>query len=155
MRITLFAGILSFCICTASGQNKQTVNPNDPNKIIHYVGQLYDFKFFTIKDTIQIIVKQFFKNDVFCYTKGIPYALIIGTVTNNNNYPREISVLAICDQNIYNVGDKLKISQSNDPRIGSSSLHPIIFTHDTIINKKRYLYLIGSESPAVWGNVTR
>lgn len=110
------------------------------------------FQFFKLKDTLQITVNQFFKNDAACCQEGIPYALIIGIVSDNKDYPKVISVLAICDNKVYRIGQHLKIVANRDPRIGSS-LNPINFGRDTVVNHKKYACYAGSEFPAIWADV--
>jgi len=137
---TLYSGI-SYC--------QQT----DTARIKYYAGVVREFKFFRIKDTLQVIVKEFIKNDAFCFSEGgIPYALIIGQAVNRKSR-KVVSVLAICDENIYHVGDKLKIIQSHDPRIGT--FNRVDFEKDTIYKNDKYLYILGSEYPAVWGLVVK
>jgi hypothetical protein len=147
MRFFLYTIVLMVCSKISYCQY------HDLPKIKYYAGTIGQFQFFKLKDTLQITVKEFIKNDATCFTEGIPYALIICDVNNNKNYPKVISVLAICDNHTYNKGDKLNIVQSYDARIGSSSLNPIYFTKDSTVNKKIFFYILGSEYPAVWGYV--
>jgi hypothetical protein len=121
-------------------------------KITHYAGTVHEFHFFRLKDTLKITVRKFIKNDLYCFTEAVPYALIIGAVNNDKNYPPIISVLAICDNNVYKIGDKLNIVQNDSPLIGSS-LHPVDFIRDTIIDKKRFLCIEGGEYPALWATI--
>jgi hypothetical protein len=146
--------IVFFCMAnTAICQQRRFERKDSANKITKYAGILHQFRFFKLKDTLQITVTQFYRNTVFCYTEATPYALIIGT-TNNKSYPKMISVLAICDNNVYHIGEELRVSQSYDSRIDGSPA-PLNFAQDTIINGKRFEYIIGSEYPAVWANVNR
>jgi hypothetical protein len=110
-----------------------------------------DFNFIERTETFNVIVTDFIKNDAYCATEGLPYALIIGN-TSENKLPAKVSILAICDNNVYKVGDTLKISPIKNP-MKETSLKPIYFikrdTIDGIITRN----IIGSENPAIWGKV--
>jgi len=95
---------------------------------------------------------QFQKNTFYCGTEGLPYALLIGK-TNSNDLPKNITVLSYCDDRIFNVGDKLNIEPTKNPT-KSTSLNPIYFVKDTIIDGNKINWLIGSEYKTIWGRPT-
>jgi hypothetical protein len=105
-------------------------------------------------ETINLEVTYFVKNSTYCYTEAIPYALLVGKTNNpfSSNIPKIITVLARCDNNNYTIGQNLKVLPTEDPTI-SPTLRPLYITQDTIINKQKYHWLIGSENPAIWGEV--
>ncbi len=109
------------------------------------------FDYFDYKDTIRVNVVEFLPNTAYCYSEGIPYALIIGTTEQHTSLPKTISVLAKCDNNTYEVGKGLRIVAIADPT--SSTLKPIYFTKDTVIHNQTKKWIIGSQYPATWGKV--
>ena len=111
------------------------------------------FSYISYKDTFSLVVLSFIKNDTYCFTEGIPYALIIGHPINLKALPDTVSVLARCDNNTYLIGEKLKILPVENPEI--SSLHKITFIKDTVINIKTIRWAIGSEYQAMWGQVVQ
>jgi hypothetical protein len=119
----------------------------------HYDSE-HDFTYFQTSDTIMLKLTDFYKNNVYCYTEAIPYALLIGKPVNSSNLPRMISILAHCDNNEYRLGDTLKIVQIDNPE-SKISLHKLSITKDTIIQGKRIMWLIGSEYPGTWGKVIK
>ena len=112
------------------------------------------FNIFKTNDTINLRVTYFVKNSTYCYTEAIPYALLIGQTNNplSSNIPMTITVLAKCDNNNYTVGQNLKVLSIQDPTT-QTTLGPLYVTRDTIINKQKYHWLIGSENPTIWGKV--
>ena len=96
----------------------------------------------------------FVKNSAYCFTEAIPYALLIGQTDNStsSSIPKTITVLARCDNNNYSIGQNLKILPIQDPTT-ETSLRPLYMTKDTLINNQKFRWLIGSENPAIWGNV--
>ncbi len=112
------------------------------------------FTLFDTKDTINIKLTYFAKNSAYCYTKAIPYALLIGQTNNPNssNIPKTITVLAKCDNNNYSLGQNLKVLPIADPTT-QTTLRALYLTKDTTINKQTFHWLIGSENPAIWGRV--
>jgi len=111
------------------------------------------FDFISVTDTFKLTITQFYRNNAYPYTEGLPYALLIGK-TSNINLPRQISVLAPRDNNSYNLGDVVIINPIEAPT-KTSTLRPIYFIKDTTIGKQKYRAIIGAEHPAVWANVSR
>lgn len=110
------------------------------------------FDYFEYKDTIQISVIDFVSNKTYCYTEGgIPYAVVIGRTEEKDALPHTISVLAICDNNAYKIGQMLKVVPVNYP--SPTTLKPIYITKDTVINNQLKRWVIGSQYPAVWGKI--
>jgi len=107
------------------------------------------FEFIETKKEFELELTYFQKNLAYCYTEGIPYALLIGK-TKDNSLPSTVSVLSKCDNNDYKIGTKFIIAPIENPE-KSISLHPIYLVKDTIINKIKYRKVIGSENKAVWG----
>jgi hypothetical protein len=91
---------------------------------------------------------------VYCYTEAIPYAILVGTTNNPSapEIPKTVTILAKCNNNSYSIGQNIKIIPIGDPTIGTD-LRPLFVTTDTIIDKNKYHWLIGSEHPAIWGQV--
>jgi hypothetical protein len=113
-----------------------------------------NFTFLETNDTIDFKVLHFVKNSVYCYTKAIPYALLIGTPKKKlaPNLPETITVLAKCDNQVYKIGQKIKVLPIEDPT-SNTSLRPLYITKDTIIKNQKFRWLIGSEFPTIWGRV--
>lgn len=124
-----------------------------PRPTTYYAGLSRGFEFLNSNDTINLTVDKFVKNDAYCFTEGIPYALIIGTV-ENERLPKKISVLAQCDNSTYDIGQKLKILAIENPTI-KTTLKPIYFVKDSLVGGQRYKFLIGSEYPGIWGKVLK
>jgi hypothetical protein len=114
--------------------------------------KVHDFTYFQTVDTIILKLVKFYENNAYCYTEGIPYALLIGTPLSDSTLPDTISVLAICDNKKYVIGDTLNILQINNPET-TSSLHKITIIKDTLIQRDRYRWAIGSEYQGTWGKV--
>lgn len=112
------------------------------------------FQFFKYKDTINLTVDKFVKNDAYCATEALPYALIIGTTNNQKDIPRKISVLAWCDNNSYTIGHTLRILPIEDPTT-KTTLNPLYLVRDSVVNGQRHRFLIGSDNPAIWGKVLK
>jgi|WetSurSiteA1Bulk_404760.scaffolds.fasta_scaffold20088_4 hypothetical protein len=113
-----------------------------------------DFTYIQISDTISIKLIKFYKNDASCYTEAIPYALLIGKCNTNHSIPDTLSILAHCDNSIYNIGDTLRIIQIENPEL-RMSLHKITIVKDTIIAGLKTHWTIGSEYPGIWGKVIK
>lgn len=115
-----------------------------------------DFDFIEYNDTIDIVVWEFWqKNKGLCFQSGgWPYALIIATTNISIIENDTITVLAICDNNIYNKGEKLKIVQLKPDEIGNP-VRLIRLFKDTVINNIEYRHYIGSEYPAICGKVVK
>lgn len=111
------------------------------------------FDYINYKDTFDLEIISFRKNNTYCFTEGIPYALIIGHPTNTKALADTISVLAGCDNNTYLIGEKLRILPVENPEI--PSLKKITFIKDTIIKGEKYNWQIGSEYQATWGQVLK
>jgi hypothetical protein len=112
------------------------------------------FEIVYVEDTINLKVKYFIENTAHCSTEAIPYALIIGEMRDSLHNPMTISVIAKCDNEKYIVGQSLRVIQMEDPT-KDTSLSPLYFVNDTVINKIVCRWIIGSEYPAVWGRVIR
>jgi hypothetical protein len=113
-----------------------------------------NFTLFETKDTINLKVTYFIKNSVYCFTEAIPYALLIGQTDNppSSNVPKNITVLARCDNNTYTIGQRLKVLPIQDPTT-QTTLRPLYVVKDTLINNQKERWLIGSENPTIWGRV--
>lgn len=114
-----------------------------------------DFDFIEYNDTIDIVVQEFWQNNGACFqTGGWSYALIIATtnipIIENNT----ITVLAICNNNIYSKGEKLEIVQLKSDEVGNT-VRLIRLFKDTVINNIEYRHYIGSEYPAICGKVIK
>ncbi len=113
------------------------------------------FNLLKTNDTINLRVTFFVKNSAYCYNSaGIPYAILIGKTENIDNIdiPETITVLALCDNKNYIVGQNIKIAPLKDPTRGSGQ-GAIDVVKDTVINNEKYRWLVGSENPAIWGKV--
>lgn len=113
-------------------------------------GQL-EFQPINYTKSFRLTVDKFIKNDAYCFTEAIPYALAIGK-TDNKDLPRELSVLLRCDNNLYDVGQTLNIKPIGDPT-KETSLKPLYLVKDTLINGQKTRFLIGTENPVIWGQV--
>ena len=98
-------------------------------------------KFQTInyEKPFQLTVDKFTKNDAYCFTEAIPYAVAIGK-TNAQDLPKKLSVLLYCDNNLYHVGQILKIQPIIDPT-KNTALNPLYLVRDTLINGQKIIYL--------------
>lgn len=92
---------------------------------------------------------EFIQNSAFCGTKGMPYALLIGK-TKSEFLPEKITVLSYCDDRVFNVGENLNIKPTENPT-ERTTINPIYFIKDTIINGNKSRWVIGSENKAIWG----
>ena len=112
------------------------------------------FNLFYTKDTINLQVTYFEKNSVYCFTEAIPYALLIGQTNNRASsvIPKTITVLAKCDNNNYTIGQHIQVIAIEDPTT-QTTLRPLYMMKDTLVNNRKYSWLIGSENPAIWGRV--
>ncbi len=112
------------------------------------------FIFLETKDTINLKVTFFIQNPVTCFTEAIPYALLIGQTDNpkSPNIPKLITVLAKCDNNSYEIGQKIKVLPIKDPTI-NTTLRPLYIVKDTLIDNQKHRWLVGSENSAIWGKV--
>ncbi len=131
---------------------KSIHNTSGNNSKIRLVERKGTFNYITLKDSFDIQIISFVKNDAYCFTEGIPYGLIIGTPVNTG-LPDTISILARCDNNAYKIGEKIRVLPIENPETGS--LHKITFTKDTIIAGRKFSWQIGSEHKAVWGQVLK
>jgi hypothetical protein len=122
------------------------------NQKTKYYDTYHDFRYFQTIDTILLKLVRFYKNDAYCYTEAIPYALLIGLPINNQNIPDTISILARCDNNIYRIGDTLTIIPIDNPEM-SISLHKVSIVKDTLLQGKKTKWSIGSEYLGIWGKV--
>lgn len=111
------------------------------------------FQLITYPSQFRLMVDQFIKNDALCATHGIPYALVIGK-PKSQELPNRISVLLWCDNSIYYQGQELSIQPIADPT-KETSLHVMYFVKDTLINKQKISFIIGSENPGIWGKVIK
>jgi hypothetical protein len=111
------------------------------------------FDFISVKDTFKLTITEFHKNDAYPYTEGLPYALLIGK-TNKVDFPKQVSVLAIRDNNSYNSGDVVTIHPIED-LTKTSTLKPIYFVKDTVVGRLKCHAIIGTEYPAIWATVSK
>lgn len=109
----------------------------------------FGFEYIQVVDDFEIELIKFQRNTAFCGNDGLPYALLIGK-TKSESIPEKITVLSYCDNRTFNVGDKLKIKPTKNPT-DSTSLNPIYFVKDTLINGNKTKWVIGSENKAIWG----
>ena len=108
-----------------------------------------EFDFIKSDCPFDLELTEFHENLFYCYTEGIPYAILIGK-TNDNTLPNIVTVLSRCEERTFKIGQKLKINPKKDPR-QSISLGLIYSVKDTIIGGKKKRWLIGSENKAIWG----
>ena len=92
---------------------------------------------------------KFVRNTAYCGTEGLPYALLIGK-TKSELLPKSITILSYCDDRIFKIGEKLKIEPTENPT-EKTTMNPIYFVKDTIINGNKSRWVIGSEYKAIWG----
>ncbi len=104
------------------------------------------FKFIKADMVFEINLIEFYQNTADCGTEGLPYALLIGE-TSSELLPDKISVLSYCDDRVFKVGEKLKIEPTRNP-INETTLNPIYFVKDSVINGIDRRWLIGSEYKA-------
>jgi hypothetical protein len=109
----------------------------------------FGFDYLETDSIFELELVMFQKNTAYCGTKGLPYALLIGK-TKSDLVPEFITVLSYCDNRIFNIGDKLRIEPTENPT-KKTSLNPIYFVKDTIINGNKHRWIIGSEYKAIWG----
>jgi hypothetical protein len=112
------------------------------------------FQFFTTKDTFNLKVTDFVRNTAYCYTEAIPYAILIGETegVHSIKLPNIITVLARCDNNMYSVGQRLRVAPAEDPT-ANTTLRPLYITRDTVLNGQNVRQLVGAEHPVIWGKV--
>jgi len=109
----------------------------------------FEFDYFNTKDIFEIEILQFQRNTASCGTEGLPYALLIGK-TKSESLPEKVTVLSYCDDRIFRVGDKLKIEPTENPT-KKTTMNPIYFVKDSIINGEKMRWLLGSENKTIWG----
>ncbi|MNK21530.1 hypothetical protein D3C87_397890 [compost metagenome] len=107
------------------------------------------FEYIETKEEFEFELTEFYKNNAYCFTEGIPYALLIGK-TKSTNLPSTISVLSQCDNNDYKIGSKFIIKPIENPE-KRTTLHPIYFVKRTLVDNVKCSKVIGSENKAVWG----
>lgn len=107
------------------------------------------FDFIQFDDNFKIKLIEFHKNTAACNTEALPYALLIGETTGSS-LPSKISILSYCDNRVFEIGDELIIEPTKDPT-KQTSMNPIYFVKDTIINDMSRRWVIGSENKAIWG----
>ncbi len=122
---------------------------NSANRIRYVNAYNCNFEFIELNSDFEFVLTEFYKNNASCATEGIPYTLLIGK-TNDEKLPKKISILSLCDNNIYSIGTKFMIKPIINP-MKNTSLHPILQVKDTVINKVKYRKVIGCENKAVWG----
>jgi hypothetical protein len=109
----------------------------------------FEFDYFSRKDNFEMELVKFQRNTASCGTEGLPYALLIGK-TNSESLPENVTVLSYCDDRIFNVGDRLRVEPTENPT-KSTSMNPIYFVKDTMINGNKSRWIIGSEHKTIWG----
>ena len=109
----------------------------------------FGFEYLNVKDSFEIELVEFFQNTADCGTEGLPYALLIGK-TESEFVPKNITILSYCDDRIFKTGEKLKIEPTQNPT-EKTTMNPIYFVKDTIINGYKSRWVIGSEYKAIWG----
>ena len=109
----------------------------------------FEFDYFSRKDNFEMELVKFQRNTASCGTEGLPYALLIGK-TNSESLPEIVTVLSYCDDRIFNVGDRLRVEPTENPT-KSTSMNPIYFVKDTMINGNKSRWIIGSEYKTIWG----
>ena len=122
--------------------SKQKIFEIDNNKSV--------FDYLETKQEFELLITEFYQNTASCGIEGLPYALLIGE-TNSNFIPKKVSVLSYCDDRVFKVGTKVKIKPSENPT-KLTTMNPIYFIKDTVINGKKRKWIIGSENKAIWGN---
>ena len=109
----------------------------------------FEFEYFNTDESFELELVEFYRNSASCGTEGLPYALLIGK-TKTESLPEKISVLSYCDDRIFKIGDKLEIEPTENPT-KKTTMNPIYFVKDTIINGNKNRWIIGSEYKAIWG----
>jgi hypothetical protein len=120
---------------------------NKPNS--EYFENILKFEFIEINDEFKMELTEFHPNISYCYTEGVPYALLIGKPLNSQ-LPKKISVLSYCEDRVYDVGKLLTITPTKKPKI-AQSMSLIYLAKDTIINGEKKHWLLGSENKTIWG----
>jgi len=113
----------------------------------------WQFQTINYEKPFKLTVDKFTKNDAYCFTEAIPYAVAIGK-TNAQDLPKKLSVLLYCDNNLYHVGQILKIQPIIDPT-KNTTLNPLYLVRDTLINGQKVKFLIGTENLVIWGKVVK
>jgi hypothetical protein len=113
----------------------------------------FGFDYLETNSKFEMELVDFQKNTAYCGTKGLPYALLIGK-TNSELVPEYVTVLSYCDDRIFNIGDQLSIEPTENPT-KRTTMNPIYFVKDTIINGNKSRWIIGSEYKAIWGLPTK
>jgi len=109
----------------------------------------FGFEYLKVKDSFEMELVKFVRNTAYCGTGGLPYALLIGK-TKSELLPKNITILSYCDDRIFKIGEKLKIEPTENPT-EKTTMNPIYFVKDTIINGNKSRWVIGSEYKAIWG----
>lgn len=108
-----------------------------------------EFNFLEVEQPFNLELTEFHENNFYCFTEGIPYAILIGK-TNNTSLPNIVTVLSRCEERNFTVGQNLRIVPEEDPR-KNVNLNLIYSIKDTIISGKKKSWLIGAENKAIWG----
>lgn len=109
----------------------------------------FEFEYVKVNDNFEMELVEFVQNTAECFSEGIPYALLIGK-TKSKFEPENITVLSYCDDRVFNKGDILNIEPTENPT-KKTTLNPIYFVKDTIINGNKSRWIIGSENKTIWG----
>ncbi len=109
----------------------------------------FGFEYLNVKDSFEMELVKFVRNTAHCGTEGLPYTLLIGK-TNSEIVPENITVVSYCDDRVFNIGDKLNVEPTDNPT-KKTTLNPIYFVKDTVINGNKGRWIIGSENKTVWG----
>jgi hypothetical protein len=112
-----------------------------------------EFNLIDVDKAFLLTVDKFIKNDAYCFTEGIPYALVIGRPISSD-LPAKMSILLKCDNNQYQAGQQLNIQPIGDPT-KETTLKPIYIVGDTLINGQKTRFIVGTENPGVWGQVIK
>lgn len=135
--------------CISKTANKEATVSNKESEKRNFL-----FDFITPKTEFDLTITEFYENKTSCATEVIPYALIIG-ITSEKNLPKKVSVLSVCEERIFKLGQKIKIIPESEPSLlsGKNPLYPLYFVVvDTIVNgKNKTDWIVGSENKAVWG----
>lgn len=112
------------------------------------------FDFINVADSFKLTLTKFHKNDVYPYSHGgAPYAMLIGE-PSDTKLPKTIFVLAIRDNYRYHIGKMMTVVPNNE-LLEEAKSGLLYITRDTVINKVKSTWIIGSEYPAVLAKISR
>ncbi|MDC7999189.1 hypothetical protein [Gilvibacter sediminis] len=114
--------------------------------------EIDQYGFVSVDQEFKIKLLNFYPSNTLCHTEGgIPYSLIIGE-TIDSDLPPKLSVLIKCSSESYQKGKEYSILPIVDP-IAKTNRSYIFLLKDSIIGGENKLWLLGSEFPAIWGQV--